>query len=397
MVSKLNNSNQHYDVIVLGAGLIGLAAVVTLAALGKHVALVDAKPKPMLNKLNKVWDSRIYALTPSTENWLSQQGVWSLIDQTRIQYVEGMALWSPKGQSPLHLHASDANLINLACIVENQNLMLALWQQVETLNIPMFMDNSCQFIAYDDDKVVVRLDNDFQLSAQLLVAADGANSSVRQALGITTNTKEFNQTALVANYKIENTHNNVAMQWFKPHETLALLPMPDKHMSMVWAMSTDKAQKLLTLTKEELAESVHLASDNIVGSLIPINEASSFSLRQVTVSKQTAERVVFVGDAAHQVHPMAGQGANLGFRDIIELESLIKTSHPLQDIGDPFYLRQYARTRKADIIQMNTLTSGLDAMFALESKALARLLSAGMQQLDKYSTIKRILINQAVA
>lgn len=397
MVSKVNNSNQHFDVIVIGAGLIGLAAVIALAAQGKHVALVDAKPKPKLNKLKKVWDSRIYALTPSTENWLSQQEVWSLIDQSRIQYVEGMALWSPNSVSPLRLHASDANLSSLACVIENQNLMLALWQQVEALKIPMLMGSTCQCITYEDDQVVVQFDEDYQITAQLLVAADGANSSVRQALGITTNIKDFNQTALVANYKIENRHNNVAMQCFKSHETLALLPMPDKYMSMVWAMSTDKAQKLLTLTKEELAESVRLASNNLVGGLVPVSDTSSFLLRQVTVSQQTGERVVFVGDAAHQVHPMAGQGANLGFRDIIELESLIKSSHPLQDIGDAFFLRQYARTRKADIIRMNTLTSGLDTVFAFESKALARLVSLGMKQVDKYATIKRVLINQAVA
>jgi ubiquinone biosynthesis UbiH/UbiF/VisC/COQ6 family hydroxylase len=397
MVNKVNNSNQHFDVIVVGAGLIGLAAVIALSVQGKHVALVDAKPKPKLNKLNKVWDSRIYALTPSTERWLDQQRVWSLIDQSRIQYVEGMALWSPKSESPLHLHASDANLSNLACIIENQNLILALWQQVEALNIPILMDSTCQRIAYKDDQVVVEFDKGCQITAQLLVAADGANSSVRQALGMTTNAKDFNQTALVANYRIENRHNNVAMQWFKPHETLALLPMPDKYMAMVWAMSTDKVQKLLTLTKEELAESVRLASNNVAGCLVPVSDTSSFLLRQVTVTKQTGERIVFVGDAAHQVHPMAGQGANLGFRDIIELESLIKSSHPLQDIGDAFFLRQYARIRKADIIRMNTLTSGLDTMFAFESKALAKLVSLGMQQLDKYATIKRVLINQAVA
>ena len=397
MVSKVNNNNQHFDVIVIAAGLIGLAAVIALAVQGKHVALVDAKPKAKFNKLNKVWDSRIYALTPSTERWLGQQGIWSLIDQSRIQYVEGMALWSPKSESPLHFHACDANLSNLACIIENQNLMLALWQQVEALNITMLMGSTCKCIAYEDDQVVVEFDMDYQITAQLLIAADGANSSVRQALGMTTNTKDFKQTALVANYRIENPHNNVAMQWFKPHETLALLPMPDKYMSMVWAMSTDKAQKLLTLTKEELAESVRLASTNVVGGLVPVSDTSSFLLRQVTVSKQNGERVVFVGDAAHQVHPLAGQGANLGFRDIIELESLIKSSHPLQDIGDTFFLRQYARTRKADIVRMNTLTSGLDTVFAFESKALARLVSVGMQQLDKYATIKRVLINQAVA
>ncbi len=397
MASKVNTNNKHYDVIVVGAGLIGLAAVIALAGQGKHVALVDAKSKPKCYKLDKIWDSRIYALTPSSESWLIQKGVWQHIDLTRIQYVESMALWPSENVSPLQLHASDANLTKLACIIENQNLMQALWRKIEVLNIAMFMGSEFQSIANDDDKVVLRLGKNSDLTAQLLVAADGANSSVRNTLGITTNTKDYNQTALVANYSVNKSHRAVAMQWFRPHETLALLPMPDKYMSMVWAMSTDKAVKLLTLTKDALAEKVRQASHGMVGDLEPISDTLSFILRQVTVSQQTEQRVVFVGDAAHQVHPMAGQGANLGFRDIIGLEKIIQSSHPLQDIGDAFFLRQYARGRKADIMRMNTLTSGLDTVFALESKVFMRLLTLGMQQLDKYGSIKRVLIKQAVA
>lgn len=397
MVNKANTKTIDCDVIVVGAGLIGLATVVALTAQGKRAVLVDAKPKPKRTTLSKAWDTRIYALTPSTVSWLSHLGIWALLDLTRVCNVERMALWSPEAVSPLQLHAIDANLNNLACIVENQNLIHALWQYVETLDSAILMDNACQRIEYGDDEIFVQLDGGCQLSAKLLVAADGANSYVRQALGIATNIKAFNQTALVANYLAEKNHDNVAMQWFRPHETLALLPMPSQYVSMVWAMSTDKAQELLLLTSEALATKVHQASNNQLGSLDPVSNTLSFELRQAITTNQIGERVVFVGDAAHQVHPMAGQGANLGFRDIITLEKIMKNSHPLQDIGDEAFLRQFARARKADIISMSTLTSGLDALFAIESNIFKTMMSVGMQQLDKYTTIKRFLINQAVA
>jgi 2-polyprenylphenol 6-hydroxylase len=397
MVSRSNKSIKQCDVIVVGAGLIGLAAVVALTAQGKHVALVDAKPKPKQKKLSSAWDTRIYALTPSTENWLSLLGVWSLVDQARIQYVEHMALWSPEAVTPLKLDASDAHLSSLACMIENKNLLQALWQYVETLDIPMYLGSRCQRIQYEGDEVKLTLETGSQVSAKLLIAADGANSYVRKVLNVTTNIKDYNQTALVANYRVEKNHDNAAIQWFRPHETLALLPMPNKYISMVWAMSTDKAQELLLLTSEELTAKVQLASHGVFGSLETVSDTLSFMLRQATVSTQVADRVIFVGDAAHQVHPMAGQGANLGFRDIIALEKIIKATHPLQDIGDAFFLRQFARERKADIIEMNTLTSGLDKMFALESNVLKKAVSTGMQQLGKYATIKRVLIKQAVA
>ncbi|MGJ8619224.1 MAG: FAD-dependent monooxygenase [Methylophilaceae bacterium] len=397
MVNKSNTNTINCDVIVIGAGLIGLASVIALTVQGKRAVLVDAKPKPKRTTLSKAWDTRIYALTPSTVSWLSDLGIWALVDQARVRDVERMALWAPETLLPLQLHASDANLSELACIIENQNLMRALWQYIETLDSPMYMDNACQHIEYSDDAITVQLDTGCHLSAKLLIAADGANSYVRQALGIATNIKAFNQTALVANYQAEKSHDNVAMQWFRPHETLAMLPMPDKYVSMVWAMSTNKAQELLLLTSGALATKVQQACDNELGRLEPMSDTLSFELRQAITTKQIAERVAFVGDAAHQVHPMAGQGANLGFRDIITLEKIMKNSHPLQDIGEDGFLRQFARARKADIISMSTLTSGLDKLFAHESNALKALVSASMQQLDKYATIKRILIKQAVA
>lgn len=400
MVNKTDNSVIACDVVVVGAGLVGLAAAIALADQGKRVVLVDAKQMDARQdnfKQTKTWDSRIYALTPATEDWLQSLGVWPLVKQARVNDVETIALWSPESETPLNLLAEDANLAKLACIVENKNLMQALWQKIHALDVPVMMNHTCHSLECNEDAITLNLENGSKIAATLLVAADGANSFVRQRLAIATNGKSFDQKALVANYLVENDHGNVARQWFSPHSTLALLPLPDKHVSMVWSASNELIDELSRLTEQQLAEQVQAQTNNELGILNPVGEALSFELKQITASRLIAERVVLVGDAAHQVHPMAGQGANLGFRDIIALQALIASSHHLQDIGDVNFLRKYERIRKADILSMNTLTSGLDDWFSRESLAVKKMTVWGLAQLNKYPNIKNILIKQAVA
>lgn len=383
------------DIVVVGAGLVGLATVIALAAQGKRVVLVDAKHHK--SRQTKAWDTRIYALTPATEKWLKHLGVWSLVDSARVNHVEVMALWSLASEAPLNLAAEDANLTKLACIIENNNLLQALWKKVETLDVQVVIGSPCSSVDYADDSAVLSLDNGVSIKATLLIAADGANSFVRQQLAIATKAKDFNQTAIVANFIAEKSHGDVARQWFSPHSTLALLPLPNKHVSMVWSVPTELSEGLLALSELQLSARVQEASHDVLGALKPVCEARSFELRQVTAASLIGARVVLVGDAAHQVHPMAGQGANLGFRDVIALQELIAGSHQLQDIGEKIFLRQYERVRKTDIISMNTLTSGLDSWFGVESTMFKELTGWSMRQLDKHQMLKKVLIKQAVS
>jgi 2-polyprenylphenol 6-hydroxylase len=390
-----NSTHKNNDIIVFGAGLVGLSAAISLANLGMQVLLVDAKPR--INQLIDAWDPRVYALTPATEHWLTSLDIWSAVDQKRVNNVEAMSLWHSDSESPLILSSQDANLSKLACIIENQNLMQALWQKIDALSIPTQMGVSCQNIHYVDDRVELTFDDNTKISANLLIAADGEHSFVRQQLDVATKLRDFKQTALVANYQLETSHGNVARQWFSSHETLALLPLPSQHVSMVWALSTELARELLNLSTENLALAVEEKSNRVLGKLKPITNTYTFALVQQTANKLIAERVVFLGDAAHKVHPMAGQGANLGFRDTIALQTLLASRHPLQDIGDNIFLRQYERVRKADVLNMNLLTSGLDRLFSIDSSWAKRLTSIAMLRLNSHPRIKNTLIKQAVA
>ena len=384
------------DIVVAGAGLVGLATAVACAKLGKKTVLVDSKkPNAKLKNatLNKAWDERVYALTTNTLAWLQALGVWAEVDASRVNVINGMQLWDTQGEK-LELHDSDANLANLGVIIESQNLLRALKTQINALGVTVITDAECTFLENTEQAIKLVLADGRCISAKLLVAADGVDSWVRQQANIAIRHKDFDQLAIVANFLAEKNHANIARQWFSPHKTLALLPLPHQHVSMVWALSTELATELLTLSSEALTEKVEARSQNELGSLRLVGKTLSFRLKQQTATQLTTERIVLVGDAAHQIHPMAGQGMNLGMRDVKQLQEMLTNTHAMQDIGEMNFLRKYERARRADIATMNTLTNGLDKLFANNSVVIKQLTGWGFKQLNQQAILKKLLIQQ---
>ena len=389
---KMNQSTET-DVVIVGAGLVGLSAAVAFAKQGRQVTLVDSKP--IMHQKSAEWDARIYAISLESETWLKDLGVWSFVDAARVCPIDAMHLWH--ASDTLILNSSDANVPKLGVMMESQNLMFALWQQVNALQVTVIAEVNGIALNNEPEKVCLLLDNQQQIQAKLLIAADGTQSWVRQQAAIGVQTKDFNQTAIVANFETELPHLNVAMQWFAPHETLALLPLVGKNTSLVWSVSTERAQALLNLSSDDFVAELEAYSQQKLGHLKLLGSMHSFKLCQQTAREVTTNRVVLVGDAAHQVHPMAGQGVNLGFRDVMELSYQATKLHALQDLGDAAQLRHYARSRKADILTMNTLTSGLDDWFAREAGLAKKLTHWGMRQLNQSSMLKKQLIQQLAA
>lgn len=381
------------DVVIVGAGLVGLTAAIALAKQHKKVVLIDSQASSKAEFSG--WDQRIYALTESSLIWLKNLGVWDEVDAKRVNRIQAMQLWGADSEQALKLNADEAYLSQMGCILESQNLVKACWQVLNNLEITVLAGVACQSISHSDQYVSLILDGSRVVTAKLLIAADGSDSWVRQQTNINVNFKSFDQTAIVANFEAEFDHQNVARQWFGVHETLALLPLPHKNVSMVWAIPTVDADELLSLSNSALAERVESRTHSILGMLKPLNKATPFVLNQKTASQLVASRVVLMGDAAHQVHPMAGQGVNLGFGDVMKLSELTANLSALHDMGDYSFLRQYERARKLDILQMNQLTTGLDTLFSLDHFWVPKLAEWGMQFIDKQNVIKRHLIRHA--
>lgn len=394
------------DVEIVGAGLVGLSAAVAMHQAGFSTVLVDSKNPAEANFVDETWDTRIYAISPKNALWLSDLGVWQLMNTSRIGQMQSMEIFgdtenSTSEQVPITLSSSEVNADCLGYIVESKSLMQALLKQVETLGIPTRFDSPCETVTNTLEKAVLQLSHQQSIESTLLIAADGSHSWVRQQLNMPMQKKSYEQTAIVANFTATKPHGNIARQWFlqdsENHPSiLAWLPLPDNTISIVWSVSTDYADKLLLLSEDEFTNAVKLAGNSMLGDFKLLSPAVRFPLNLQKTNILAQHSVVLVGDAAHQVHPMAGQGVNLGFRDVVDLLDIFKTKHQYQALNDNSLLKKYTRTRKVDILNMVLLTDSLYHLFNNQNSAIKTVRSWGFSA-AKHQAIKKLLVSNAVS
>ena len=388
-------SSKHYDILIIGAALVGASAAVALTKQGFKVGLVDKK-SPISQEANSdVWDSRIYAISPGNADWLKELGVWQKLDVTRISPIESMEIWSDANLEPLAFNAEDDFERHLGYILENSALQEALWAELQVLDVDVLIGAKAFALALTENLVILTLADGTQITANLMVAADGGNSWVRDQAGLSQQKMIYEQVGVVANFEVELSHRNVARQWFLEDGILAWLPLPGNRISMVF--SSKHSQDLMELSSETLSLYVAKIGGNILGQLQCITPAVAFPLVRQNASALISNRLVLVGDAAHQVHPMAGQGVNLGFRDVIELVKVLAQRNPLADIGDRFVLRRYERSRKADVLSMQGLTHGLYGIFDSKDSGVKGLRNWGLNLPNRYPTLKRALMKRALS
>lgn len=404
------------DIAIIGAGLVGLAAAVGLQQAGFTVTLIDSKPPiaevVSLGAANTVvsasdkqaWDNRVYAISPNNAAWLQQLGVWQTINPERIGKMQAMEISGDASLPPLILSAEDANSDNLGFIIEANVLAHALMQQVEALGINVLLDSPCTELAVSSNttpsKASVRLKNGRIVESTLLLAADGSHSWVRQQLNIPVHQKSYDQTAIVANFEIEQSHANIARQWFAQdsegkNSILAWLPLPGNRISIVWSVATKYAETLLQLTAEAFTDEVRLAGISSLGQLKLISSFASFPLGMQKSNTISEASIVLIGDAAHQIHPMAGQGMNLGFRDVIDLLEVLKDKTQYQCINDSSLLKRYSRLRKVDTLNMVLLTDGLFRLFGSQNSVVKKVRNWGLSA-TKYHVIKKLFVASAM-
>ncbi len=385
-----------FDLIVIGAGLVGASFALALQTAGLRIAVVDSSV-PSMSVERDDWDSRIYAISPGSEEFLQQCGAWQMLDTARLSAVEDMQVIGDDETSVLNFGAYAAGMRELAIIAESRELQSALWQAlIKAHHVTVIAPAACHELVLEKSAVRLSLADGRILRAQLIVGADGADSWVRTQVGIKVDTRPYAQTAVVANFATEQAHRGVATQWFQRTGVLALLPLPGARVSMVWSTATAHAEELLALDPASLALRVGAATHGVLGDLRVITPAAAFPLRMQRVQRLILPRLALIGDAAHNVHPLAGQGVNLGFRDARELARVLTARGAQTDCGDFALLRRYERARKEDIATMQLTTDALQRLFNSDNAPLAKLRNFGLRLVNRQPALKNLLIRQAV-
>ena len=385
-----------FDVIVVGGGLVGTSLALALKGAGLNLAVVEARPAaPAADPAS--WDSRVYAISPGSAAFLDACGAWRRIDEARMCQVEDMHVCGDDLSSAIDFSAYKAGLRELAFVVENRELQRVLWDEVARApHIEFIVPAVCRELTFDADAAQLVLGDGRTLRARLVVAADGADSWVRSQAAVDVATRDYRQTAVVANFAISRPHHGVASQWFRRDGVLALLPLPGARVSMVWSTGDEHAAELLALTAGELSAEVALAAHGACGDLQVITPAAAFALRMQRVRRLVLPRLALIGDAAHNVHPLAGQGVNLGFRDARELAQVVVQRGPQADCGDIHLLRRYERARQEDIATMRLATDTLQRLFNNNDERLGKLRNMGLRLANRQPLLKNLLVRHAV-
>ena len=388
-------SSIDFDVVIVGAGLVGLGLARALAQEGLKLGLVERNRSTDVD--TGEWDARVYAISPASEAFLRGLDAWpTAVD--RVEPVTRIRIFGDRSGSELGFSAYEAHVSRLAIIVENSTLIAALQEAVsDRPELTVFSPAVCASASWESDQVTLRLDSGKQLRARLLVAADGADSWVRREAGIAVEEKAYGQTAVVANFAIREPHRGTAFQWFRPDGVLALLPLPGDRASMVWSARQDIAERLLSFAPKALCAEVEAASHGALGRLALITSPAAFRLRLVRAQQLCAPRVALVGDAAHNLHPLAGQGVNLGFQDARELASVLAARGQERDVGSRALLRRYERARKEDVLAMIAATHGLQRLFNNTVTPLGWLRNFGLNLTDRLLPLKTLLVRRALS
>lgn len=386
-------TNQTFDVAVIGGGLVGKSAALALTQGGLRVALLAQPCAPL--PAGAVFDARVYAFSRSSQSLFERLRVWQAIDPARLTPVYDMRVFGDAA-AELHFSAYQASVAQLAWIAESSVVERALDAALRFQPNLTWIDSRAQTFDVKPHAAVIGLDNGRTIEADLAVGADGAHSWVRAQIGSGVERREYRQTGVVANFRASKPHGETAFQWFRDGEIIALLPLPDQHVSLVWSAETAHAEALVKLDPEQLAAEVERVTQQQVGALECVTPARGFPLALQTVDRLIAPRVALVGDAAHLIHPLAGQGVNLGLRDVAALVDVIARKEAFRDLGDTVLLRRYERGRREDIRKLAAATDGLQRLFSIPGTIARAMRNTGMAFVGAQPLIKRWLVAAAL-
>lgn len=393
--------NKQFDIVVVGAGMVGLSAANLLAGEERlRVTLIDAGRKPVFDPAADV-SLRVSAIAPGSVDILAGIGAWQTIKDNRASPYRAMKVWDAAGHvdgpETLSFEASEFAVPQLGFIVENILIQHALLQKLHDSAADVRFETPLKSVTRSGHRLEVILESGEKLTPDLLVAADGARSIVRGQAGIAVRSWLHAQKAFVTCLETELGHRQTAWQRFLGDGPIGLLPLLDGRVSIVWSTTPEKADAALDMSDDELSATLTENTDGALGKLTLAGPRGAFPLKSQNAAEYVQDGLALIGDAAHTVHPLAGQGVNLGFADADELARVVRAAIAAdENPGDLPILRKYERSRKGANKTMLRFVDGLNRLFSNESTPLARLRGVGMYMFNKSGPIRERAVQTAL-
>jgi 2-octaprenyl-6-methoxyphenol hydroxylase len=393
------SSHRHQEIraelAIVGGGLSGLSLGIACAAAGIETAVIDREDPAKFR--DAAYDGRTTAIAYGSQQVLKGIGVWDAL----APHAEAIReIRVADGNSPLFLHydRTEIEAEALGYIVENRLLRGALQARAETLpSLTLHAPSAVERVEFDDTQARLRLSGGESIAAALVVGADGRHSAMREAAGIKTWGRSYRQIAIVCVVRHEKPHNGVAVEHFRAAGPFAILPMQGNRSSIVWTEEENDAPPLLALNDRDFARQLADRFGDFLGKVEPEAGRWSYPLALIQAEHYAAQRLALIGDAAHVIHPIAGQGWNLGVRDIAALAELLVDAHRLGlDLGSSNLLRQYERWRRFDSLTLTTVTDGLNRLFANDFPPLKLARDLGLAAVNNAPGLKRFFMRHAM-
>jgi len=387
---------QHVDIAIVGGGIVGLTLAAALKKSELNIAVIDKKAshQPLAEKPT----ARVSAINQANIAALQQLDVWEHVQQDRASAYTHMHVWDKDSFGDIHFACDEMGSDTLGVIMENQALVNGLSDAVSAQHNVQLVTAGIERVLAGPNQTMLMLDNNDAISCRLLVGADGGNSYVRKQAGFSITFKDYEHTAIVANIRTKEPHNKVARQAFTPTGPLALLPMADPHVcSIVWSQSPDAAGALMSMDETGFCNALSAASNSVLGTASLETQRVSFPLTMRYAREWAKNGVVLVGDAAHTIHPLAGQGANLGMQDALALAQLLmQLEAQNKDIGLHKHLRPYERSRKTEAMKMIAAMDGFKFLFDGDDPIKKLIRGIGLTATNKLDVVKNAFVSHAM-
>lgn len=387
--------NLDYDIAIIGGGMVGATLACALGGTNLRVAVVEPVVAPRQFPARD-FDIRVSAITRATQNVFTAVGAWEGMAARRVQPYEAMHVWDACGSGAIHFDCTELGEPDLGHIIENRVILTALLDRLDSFgNIDFLCPASATGMQLGEDAAQLFLADGRTIAAKLLVGTDGTTSWVREQAGIDSTGWAYDQTAVVATVKTSRHHENAAWQRFLPSGPLAFLPLPEGYSSIVWSTSHAQAEVLRALPPTQFLDELQLAFGDALGHMESVGPRGAFPLRLQHADRYVLPRLALAGNAAHALHPLAGQGLNIGILDAAALAEVL-LSAGRKDIGSLALLRRYERWRKGDNIAMVGAMDVFKRLFSNNTTPLVQLRNAGLAMADRLGPVKSFFVRRGM-